>query len=323
MNAPYLSAFARHETFHPRYGWMRKAVVASTESKDVFLQPDASVTLGVGKNMVRAIRYWALAVRVLEEIPLAGRPRLSGVTPSPLGQFLLGPNGVDPYLEEPVSLWLLHWQLVRRGSIAAAWYLAFNSFPHRDFADELLVDWLTRSTRSGAGTTVARSSLEKDVSCLLRMYGPAPSDVPETLVSPFSSLHLVDRTNEKPVAYRITYGPKSGLRPALVAISAMDLMRSVDAEARSIGIGRLASGAGSPGRAFGLSENEIASALEEIAAADVGLEVGLYAGARRMQLSDEPRLVLPRLVQLLYPRSVGNDIDLDILAPPSRLEDAA
>lgn len=323
MNAPYLNSFARHETFHPRYGWMRKAVVATGESSDVFLQPDATVTLGVGKNMVRAIRYWALASRVVEEVALPGRPRLSGVAPSRLGEFLLGPDGVDPYLEEPVSLWLLHWQLVRRGSIAAVWYLAFNRFPHRDFADELLVDWLTRSTRSPDGTTVARSSVEKDVSCLLRMYGPAQANVPETLVSPFSSLHLVDRTSEKPTTYRITYGPKIGLRPALVAISAIDLMRSADAEARSIGIGRLASEAGSPGRAFGLSENEIASALEEIAASDVGLEVGLYAGARRLHLSDDPSLVVPRLVQLLYPRAVVADIDLDVLAPPSRLGTAA
>ena len=47
--------FAGHETFTLRYGWLKKAVDATRQRQDIFLQDDALVTLGVGKNMVRSI----------------------------------------------------------------------------------------------------------------------------------------------------------------------------------------------------------------------------------------------------------------------------
>ena len=71
-----LPAFARHETFHPRFGWLRKAVTESAKSGTVFTEKDSTVKLGVGKNMVNAIRYWGLAFKVLEQRPNPGRPRL-------------------------------------------------------------------------------------------------------------------------------------------------------------------------------------------------------------------------------------------------------
>ena len=46
--------FARHETFHPCYGWFRKAVAGTAESGQIFTLDDATVRLGVGKNMVRS-----------------------------------------------------------------------------------------------------------------------------------------------------------------------------------------------------------------------------------------------------------------------------
>ena len=52
--------FARHETFHPRYGWFRKAYSHVDADPHVFSREDAPVRVGVGKNMVRAIRFWAL-----------------------------------------------------------------------------------------------------------------------------------------------------------------------------------------------------------------------------------------------------------------------
>jgi hypothetical protein len=57
--------FAKHETFHPRYGWLKKGFDKSTEDEILFLREDAPVTLGVGKNMVKAIRYWSCAYKVL------------------------------------------------------------------------------------------------------------------------------------------------------------------------------------------------------------------------------------------------------------------
>jgi len=302
MTIPYERAFARHETFHPRYGWLRKAVAASAAAPDVFVHPEATMTLGVGKNMVRAIRYWGVACGVLDEFPLPDRPRISGVAPSRLGRFLLGPEGADPYLEEPNSLWMLHWQLVQQGSVAAVWYLTFNRFPHREFSDDLLVDWLAREVAVDGIAELARGSLAKDVSCLLRMYGPVPTDVPETLVSPFASLRLIDRIDGKPARHRITYGPKTGLAPELVALVALDLLRSDGAKARSIGIARLATAEASPGKIFALSENEVVAALDAASGRVPGFAVGVFAGARRLMVEAEPDVIFARLVTRLYPQ---------------------
>src|SRR5438309_7786292 len=49
------SAFARHETFHPRYGWLKKGFELASSEATVFLRDDAHVVLGVGKNMASAV----------------------------------------------------------------------------------------------------------------------------------------------------------------------------------------------------------------------------------------------------------------------------
>ncbi len=59
--------WARHETFHPRFGWLKKGFDWAEKDSGIFVQPDAPVRLGVGKNMVRSIRYWCKTFKVLEE----------------------------------------------------------------------------------------------------------------------------------------------------------------------------------------------------------------------------------------------------------------
>lgn len=51
-----------HETFPFRYTWLPKAVKMVTNNPKIFSDEDnAMVSLGVGKNMVRAIRFWSEA----------------------------------------------------------------------------------------------------------------------------------------------------------------------------------------------------------------------------------------------------------------------
>src|SRR5436190_1600641 len=97
-------SFSGHETFPFRYPWLKKGFDAVLVDGDVFLREDAITTLGVGKNMVRSIRHWCLAAGVLEE------NRESGLRASALGKLVLADEGLDPYLEDPATLWLLHWQ---------------------------------------------------------------------------------------------------------------------------------------------------------------------------------------------------------------------
>lgn len=42
--------FARHETFHPRFGWLKKGFDRASDDAEVFLRDDAPIRLGVGKT---------------------------------------------------------------------------------------------------------------------------------------------------------------------------------------------------------------------------------------------------------------------------------
>src|SRR5436309_3158224 len=86
--------FSGHETFVLRYGWLKKAYEAVAEDPAVFSGDGAIVRLGVGKNMVRSIRYWALATGIVEEEPQTRGLRLR---PAHFGDFLFGAAGWDLY----------------------------------------------------------------------------------------------------------------------------------------------------------------------------------------------------------------------------------
>ncbi len=81
---PKKVAFGRHETFALRYSWLTKGFQALQADPGVFASNEATVTLGVGKNMVNAIRYWLLASRLIE--PSEG----GGFQPTPIGRAIFG-----------------------------------------------------------------------------------------------------------------------------------------------------------------------------------------------------------------------------------------
>ena len=96
-----LPMFARHETFHPRYGWFRKAYSVAARDPHVFVGSNAPVEVGVGKNMTRSIRFWGLAAKLLVEDPEPPRPRSPGVVPTRMGHAIFGKSGWDPFMEDP------------------------------------------------------------------------------------------------------------------------------------------------------------------------------------------------------------------------------
>ena len=115
------SAFGRHETFPLRFGWLTKGHQACRENPDIFEQDDATVTLGVGKNMVSAIKYWMLATQIVNHDKTVLRP-------AELGDKIFDEAGWDPYLEDDATIWLLHWLLASNAADATAVFWFFNRF---------------------------------------------------------------------------------------------------------------------------------------------------------------------------------------------------
>jgi hypothetical protein len=121
-------SFAGHETFPFRYAWLKKGVDRVSADGTLFRRDDAMTRLGVGKNMVRSIRHWCLAAGVIEEVPGKSSRPSGCFKVSPFGKALFGAKGLDPYLEDPATLWLLHWQVVTNGRRATTWFWAFSHF---------------------------------------------------------------------------------------------------------------------------------------------------------------------------------------------------
>ena len=168
-SAPPFS-FTGHETFVFRHGWLTKAVAAVGADPTIFNSDDAIVRLGVGKNMVRSIRHWGLATGVLQEVP---KSRGGAISVSELGAFLLGDSGRDPYLEDPGSLWLLHWQLLTHPTKCTTWQWAFAVMPWNEFSRSALADGLMDAARRAGEREPSESSVRRDVDVFLRTYLPS------------------------------------------------------------------------------------------------------------------------------------------------------
>jgi hypothetical protein len=205
--------FSGHQTFPFRYGWLTKAIDAAEADAGVFRREDALVLLGVGKNMVESIRHWSLATQMLQD---SDRGRQFHRT---VWAELLFGQGLDFYLEDPASLWLIHWLLVSNPQKAAVWYIAFNSFPYPEFQRESLaayvVDFALRREINSNERTVAR-----DVDCFVRTYAPARGSkrnlMEDTFNCPLTELGLLQLQPDG-VTYQFSIGPKPTLPVEIVA----------------------------------------------------------------------------------------------------------
>ena len=283
--------FARHETFHPRYGWFRKAVAAAAEDPGVFSAPDATVELGVGKNMVKAIRFWGLAAKLIESDPNPpGSPakRTRSVVPTEFGRLLFDPSsGWDPFMEDPGTLWLLHWKLLSPRSQLPVWWVAFNQFNAIEFDFSDLESACRGGIASGAEWPAPHeSSLRKDLSALLRTYAPAErtahSRVEDLLDCPLRELGLIVRS-QATGNHRFAMGPKPTLPPAVAAYAVLDYIAYCEPTARTVLLSRMSTEPGAPGRAFRLSEAELADALRQaVEFSDGELDLASPAGAAQL-----------------------------------------
>jgi hypothetical protein len=81
-----------HETFPCRYTWLPKAVRGLRENSRLFSdEARAMVDLGVGKNMVRSIRFWSQVAGMATAGVKGGGHLLTN-----FGTALLGERGLDP-----------------------------------------------------------------------------------------------------------------------------------------------------------------------------------------------------------------------------------
>jgi hypothetical protein len=305
LDASCTPAFARHETFHPRYGWVKKAVDAVAADTNVFNQDNAVVELGVGKNMVRSIRHWGVSFKVIA-MTKGDAPRASACGVTAFGEVLFGERGWDAYAEQLGTLWLLHWMLLAPRCNVPVWWLAFNEFSGIEFTDEQLEQFVIDRTRGWAEPHP--SSIKKDVSCMLRMYaqGHSRASFDDAIDCPFRDLELMRPSSVTAGAYRFLVGEKPTLPPSIAAFACLDFLARVKAGANTVTVSRLATEPGAPGRVFRLSEAALLALLEEAASLHDDVEITQVAGVPQVVFAGEPAYVATELLRDYYRWTLGD-----------------
>jgi hypothetical protein len=258
-------SFSGHETFPFRYAWMKKGVDAVSKDAGVFNRDDAMTVLGVGKNMVRSIRHWCLAAGVIEEFQPEPSVRRMSLWPTALGNALFPDDGWDPYLEDPATLWLLHWLIATNTERATTWYWAFSHVHEPEFTREALTAALTRWVQTAGWKRIAETSLKRDVDCFLRTYLPsrhAQGLLEDSLDCPLTELGLVREAGDRNT-FQFGRGPQPELPDAILLYAAFSFWLRRSPGAETLSLHDLTHQPGSPGRIFQIDEDSMAGRLEE------------------------------------------------------------
>lgn len=302
--------FAGHETFHPRYGWFRKAVAAaqaSTNRIDSFLAEDATVRLGVGKNMVTAIRFWGRAAKLLAT--QKGQGKTSRTFPTHNGLAIFdAKNGLDPYLELAGTLWVLHWWMLQPMTELPVWWLTFFRFPAVEFTEDELVAFIMKEIEDEAWKKPNESSVRKDVACLLRMYFSSTHSraaMDDRLDCPLRELALIEQAWGQRTHYRFLLGPKPTLPDQVLLYACLDYMSRQATKSSTIAVKRLATDIGSPGRAFRIGEDQLTVVLERATKQFGFVELTSASGVRTLACAKDTKALCESALGQFYKSANG------------------
>jgi hypothetical protein len=310
----YKPQFTGHETFPVRYGWIKKAFEAvnnckdSKENKSVFIDKEAIARFGVGKNMVAAIRHWATATGVIIENPSKNQLNLSD-----LWKYIIAEDGLDPYMENPTTLWLLHWFLTGKPN-KTTWFWSFNHFPNLIFDRETFVKSLVKLTENQNWGKISPNTIKRDVECFVRTYAIKTKgkkySIEDSLESPLTELGLVKPIGKQGI-YRFVKGRKTTLGMGLFVWAVEQFWQNYFPNEKSISFEALAHEPGSPGRVFLLDENDLAERLAKIPDITTNLiQWSETAGLRQLiKIENLKNQQLFNLIKNDYaPKGVKNDI---------------
>lgn len=261
-----------HEKFSLRYSWLPKAVVAIKKNSRIFSDEDqAIVEMGVGKNMVRSIKFWALASSV------AAKNGTSENTITEFGEVLFGEDGLDPYLEDIKTLWLLHWKLaVSNDPPLLAWDLLLNRWHEPEIArSAVLKAFLDESDKidTNPSPTTLKDHFDTFIHTYVPTHGYKGVVKEDNLDSPLVELELLQKIGDRenvldsgklePI-YRFRREEKPEISSELFLFCLFDFIIKRHPNESTLSFREIAIGHGSPGQIFKLPESDLRNRLENL-----------------------------------------------------------
>lgn len=204
--------FTGHDTFYCRTYWLKKGLDHIWNNKK--FDDKAVIQLGVGKNMVTAIRFWLRSFGLLD----------TQDQPNQFAEKLFGEGGFDAYCEDTATLWLLHYNLIKT-DYSSIYRLVFQDFRKQriEFTREHLLAYLERHC-SDRNFTYHTSSLKKDIGVFLGNYiiSAKSSNVEDNFMGLLHELNLVSNLDKSGGWYRINTGKQVSLPYPIFLFAILD-----------------------------------------------------------------------------------------------------
>ncbi|MGA1840964.1 MAG: DUF4007 family protein [bacterium] len=263
--------FSGHETFPLRYAWLPKAYSALKENPKAFDdEENAMVVLGVGKNMVRAIRFWVHATYIAQS------DISKGLLITNFGDAIFAGNGFDPFLEDVRTLWLIHWNLsTNMENPLFAWDYMLNRWQNIEFSrTSVLNSFFKESNR--IGRDLSRVTLLQHFDVFLHTYFPTKSKKgniqEDNLDSPLVELEMIQKIGERKIdnsgkredVFSFRKEEKPEITPEQFVYFINDYWIKFHPNEKTLTFRDITLGHGSPGQLLKLSEHDIRRRLETL-----------------------------------------------------------
>lgn len=272
VNGGIAYRYSGHDTFQCRYAWLPKAVRmvgGPNQQPDLFDDEDnAMVRLGVGKNMVRSISFWAETAGIL-------KGTASNMAVTEFGRVLLGHEGHDEYLENIQTLWLLHWKIATSPQPLFAWDFLLNHWHRPDFSRrEAIQAFMERTTV--LGKNLSENTLETHFDVFLHTYLPTRSRkglvLEDNLDCPLVELRLLKVSGERvstdsarrEPTYSFRTEEKPDISDELFIFCLDEFWKAKFPNSATLPFREISVAAGSPGQVFKLPERWVRERLDRI-----------------------------------------------------------
>lgn len=184
--------FGHHQSFYLRVNWLSKAIRMLTEDEQgerFFYDEFGFERVGLGRNMVKSLKFWALATGVIAEGKNAEQRPINVITPFGALFYVH-----DRFIRLPITTAILQYFLVSNKEQATTWYWFYNEYTQRSTTGEDLLGALVEWTRRQQSKAISLNSLKKDIDCLKQLYtirSKHQDDPEEVVASPLSRLQLL------------------------------------------------------------------------------------------------------------------------------------
>ena len=248
--------YGQHQSFYLRDRWLNKGIKHLRGNDRFFYDKDAFEKMGLGKNMVKSLRYWVVATGVVEEVFSDERKKVHRITP--LGELIFAH---DKFIKQADTASILHYHMVKDEEPSTTWYWYFNINKQTIASKEELLTALEEWVIDSEKKPVSNRSLKRDIECLVKLYtaGQNVSDPEEVIQSPLNKLGLVQE-RKGIILKKSTVYNEIGLAALMYVLLDYKEINKVE----TVSVDELVNAIGLWGKTFNIGRSSIVNALNKL-----------------------------------------------------------